>query len=95
MLDLKTADINNLSKEDKEALYIACGAFKAYKWFDIFFNHILNSYVDTTLWLNKMRHDQWIIHISDERFSGWVEMINFIKAQLIEYSQAKAMSQTK
>lgn len=95
MIDLKLADINNLSKEDKDSLYQACWAFKSYKWFDIFFDHILNAYVDTTLWLNKMRHDQWVISISDERFSGWVEMINFIKAQLIEYSQAKSLSQPK
>jgi len=95
MIDLKTADLSNLPKESLDALYIACSSFKQYKWFEVFFDHILNSYVSSTLWLNKMRHDQWAIPISDERFSGWVEMINFIKDQITEYSQAKDLSQPK
>lgn len=92
MVDIAKADITNLSKDDVNSLYAACESFKRGNGFEIFFTHTFNLYLATTLGLNKIRHDQWVIPISDERFSGGVEMLDFLKKQIIEYSQAKSLS---
>jgi hypothetical protein len=49
MINLKKSELNNLPADEKQKLYIACTNFKGGAGFEVFFDHILNLYVSSTL----------------------------------------------
>lgn len=95
MIDLKKANIDSLSKDDRNTLYQGCETFHKSKAYEIFFDHTTNLYISSVMWLNKIRHDAGVPSISNEYVQWAIEMLQFIKENIAEYAQAKDLSQPK
>lgn len=91
-IDLKTADISQISKDKRDTLYAACESFSQREGFELFFEHIRNSYIESTLGLNEINRIEDRTPITDDFFCGWLDMLRFIKTKVLEYSEAKNLS---
>lgn len=70
MINLEQADLAKIPTGDRDLIYIACESFAKYQGYDIFFKHLKNLYVSSTLGLNDEFRKAGMTAITDEHFRG-------------------------
>ena len=93
-IDIKKANIVNLTKEEKQKLYEACTSFANKSGYDDFFHHIENLWLSSILGINEARGKSAATLISDDYFRGGLEAIHFIKSNITEYAQVSCLNKS-
>ena len=92
MINLEEANLENIPVGQRDLIYIACESFARYQGYDMFFKHLKNLYVSSTLGLNEEFTKANMKLITDDYFRGGLDMMDFLQKQITEYSKAKSMS---